>query len=48
MMEAAACNTMNEGEVLNEPYTQYPLFEGILYGSKVSTAKFSKRLSCSI
>jgi len=48
MMEDIACHEMNEGEILNESYTQYPLFEGILYGSKVSTAKFSKRLSCSI
>jgi len=43
-----ACHTMENGEVLNTSRTEYPLFEGILYGDKVSTAKFSKRLSCSV
>lgn len=47
-MEEEACHTMHEGEILNESYPQYPLFEAILYGDRVSTAKFSKRLSCSI
>ena len=42
------CKTMEEGEILNESHTEYPLFEGILYGDKISTAKFSKRLSCAI
>jgi len=43
-----ACHEMNKGEVLNAAHTEYPLFEGVLYGDRVSTAKFSKRLSCSI
>lgn len=43
-----ACQTMENGEVLNALHTEYPLFEGILYGDKVNTAKFSKRLSCSV
>ena len=43
-----ACHEMNQGEILNEAHTEYPLFEGTLYGDRVSTAKFSKRLSCSI
>jgi len=47
-LSVSKCHTMDEGEVLNESYLQYPLFWGILYGDKVSTAKFSKRLSCSI
>lgn len=47
-MQATACYEMGEGEILNEFSTQYPLFEAILYGSKLSTAKFSKRLSCAI
>jgi len=47
-MQETACHTMKEGEILNESHSQYPLYEGILYGDKVSTEKFSKRLSCSI
>ena len=45
---AEACHTMNNGEILNAHKTDYPLFYAILYGDKVSTAKFSKRLSCAI
>ncbi|ADN08490.1 hypothetical protein [Sulfurimonas autotrophica] len=47
-MQEIACHTMNEGEILNESHPEYPLYEGVLYGDRVSTAKFSKRLSCSI
>jgi len=47
-MQTTVCHEMNDGEILNESFTQYPLFEAILYGNKLSTAKFSKRLSCSI
>ena len=43
-----ACHEMNQGEVLNAEHEEYPLFHGLLYGDRVSTAKFSKRLSCSI
>ena len=43
-----ACHEMSKGEVLNVAHTEYPLFKGVLYGDKVNTAKFSKRLSCSI
>jgi len=43
-----ACHTMTHGEILNKNHTKYPLYNGVLYGDKVSTAKFSKRLSCSI
>ncbi len=43
-----ACHTMNHGEVLNADKTEYPLFHAVLYGDRVSTAKFSKRLSCSV
>jgi len=48
MENVEACHTMDEGEVLNASHEEYPLFEGVLYGSRVDTAKFSKRLSCSI
>ena len=43
-----ACHTMREGEILNADKTAYPLFHAVLYGDRVSTAKFSKRLSCAI
>jgi len=43
-----ACHTMDHGEVLNADKTEYPLFRAVLYGEKISTAKFSKRLSCAI
>ena len=39
---------MQEGEVLNALKPEYPLYKAVLYGDKISTAKFSKRLSCSI
>ena len=42
------CKVMNEGEILNSSHTEYPLFDAILYGDKILTAKFSKRLSCAI
>ena len=47
-MDNAACHTMDEGEILNKSFSQYPLHNAILYGSRVDTAKFSKRLSCAI
>ncbi len=47
-MQNEAYHTMNNGEILNTHKTDYPLFHAILYGDKVSTAKFSKRLSCAI
>ena len=43
-----ACHTMRHGEILNPDKTEYPLFHAVLYGDKVLTAKFSKRLSCAI
>ncbi len=39
---------MKDGEILNLKYPEYPLYHAVLYGDKVSTAKFSKRLSCAI
>ncbi len=47
-MSNEACHTMNDGEVLNADKTEYPIFHAVLYGDKVSTAKFSKRLSCAV
>jgi len=43
-----ACHTMNHGEIPNADKSKYPLFPAVLYGDRVSTAKFSKRLSCAI
>ncbi len=48
MQNTKVCHTMDEGEVLNAAKTEYPLFSAVLYGDRVSTAKFSKRLSCAI
>ena len=42
------CRVMNEGEILNENHTEYPLFNAVIYGSRVECAKFSKRLSCAV
>lgn len=47
-MSNEACHTMNDGEVLNADKIEYPIFHAVLYGDKVSTAKFSKRLSCAV
>ncbi len=43
-----ACHEMANGEILNAAHSEYPLFHALLYGDRVSTAKLSKRLSCSI
>jgi len=43
-----ACHVMDEGEILNPQRTDLPLHEAVLYGDRVLTAKFSKRLSCAI
>ncbi len=43
-----ACRVMDEGEILNPHLAEVPLHEAVLYGDRVLTAKFSKRLSCAI
>ena len=43
-----ACHEMLAGEVLNAAHSEYPLYKAVLYGDRVLTAKFSKRLSCAI
>jgi hypothetical protein len=48
MISNDACHIMSDGEILNENHADYPIFDGTLYGDKVLTAKFSKRLSCAI
>lgn len=42
------CHEMNSGEVLNASHAEYPLHEALIYGDRISCAKFSKRLSCAI
>ena len=39
---------MHEGEILNAKQTEYPLYHAVIYGDRVKSAKFSKRLSCAI
>ncbi|SFV74932.1 Arsenate reductase [hydrothermal vent metagenome] len=46
--DVEACHTMANGEILNEKHLEYPLFHAVLYGDRVLSAKFSKRLSCAI
>ena len=43
-----ACHEMANGEVLNAAHSEYPLYRAVLYGDRILTAKFSKRLSCAI
>ncbi|WP_457603110.1 rhodanese-like domain-containing protein [Nitratifractor sp.] len=43
-----ACHVMDEGEILNPQLAGLPLHEAVLYGDRILTAKFSKRLSCAI
>jgi len=45
---ATACHVMEEGEILNPQLDELPLHEAVLYGDRVLSAKFSKRLSCAI
>lgn len=42
------CHTMANGEILNATNIEYPLFNAVLYGDKLLSAKLSKRLSCAI
>ena len=42
------CRVMKEGEILNEKHSKYPIFNAVIYGSKIECAKFSKRLSCAV
>jgi len=47
-MNTDVCHEMHEGEMLNATHTEWPCHTAILYGDRISTAKFSKRLSCAI
>ena len=43
-----ACHEMYNGEILNKGREDFPLYNATLYGDRILTAKFSKRLSCAI
>ena len=43
-----ACHEMKNGEILNREKEGFPFYQVTLYGDRVLTAKFSKRLSCAI
>ncbi len=43
-----ACHEMSNGEILNKEHEEFILYDAVLYGDRVLTAKFSKRLSCAI
>jgi len=47
-MSDEVCHSMKKGEILNAHHSEYPLFFATIYGDKLSSAKLSKRLSCSI
>lgn len=42
------CYPLGEGEILNENYETYPLFEVVIYGGKTTSMKLAKRLVCSL
>ena len=43
-----ACNIMVDREILNRDKKDFKLYQAILYGDKLLTAKLSKRVSCAI
>ncbi len=43
-----ACHEMSNGEILNKEHEEFALYDAVLYGDRVLTAKFSKRFSCAI
>ena len=46
-MQNTICKEMKEGEVLNET-SSFPLYNAVIYGNKIDSAKLSKRVSCAI
>ena len=42
------CHEMSNGEILNKEHKEFIFYDAVLYGDRVLTAKFSKRLSCAI
>lgn len=42
------CSELRVGEILNGSHTQWPLFEGVIYGDATLSLKLAKRLVCGI
>ena len=42
------CDIVKDGEIIGIDNPKFPLFNAVLYGDKLATQKFSKRLSCAI
>jgi hypothetical protein len=42
------CAPLDENGILNATHTQWPLFEGVIYGDKTLSTKLSKRLVCGV
>ncbi|MGZ8548189.1 MAG: hypothetical protein ACXW33_06285 [Sulfuricurvum sp.] len=42
------CTQLEPGEILNGSHTQWPLFEGIIYGDATLSLKLAKRLVCGV
>lgn len=42
------CDILKDGEILGIDNLEFPLFNAVLYGDKIATQKFSKRLGCAI
>jgi hypothetical protein len=43
-----ACYPLEEGEILNESHSEWPLFVLNIYGSKLESLKISKRIMCTL
>lgn len=42
------CDIVKDGEIIGTNSQEFPLFHAVLYGDKIATQKFSKRLGCAI
>jgi hypothetical protein len=42
------CAPLDENGILNAEHTQWPLFDGVIYGDKTLCTKLSKRLVCGV
>jgi hypothetical protein len=42
------CAPLDENGILNAEHTQWPLFDGVIYGDKTLSTKLSKRLVCGV
>lgn len=42
------CASLDENGILNGSHSEWPLFEGVIYGDAILCAKLSKRLVCGV